>query len=220
MKKIFLFILIVLITITTANALVGQPVQAPTSSECANITSLGLVKYGIILDQQKVISLFSASDESLSYYCTKSILGLWDYDIYIEITDLSGNYVVLNNSLVLVYGVYPGKISSASILKQVDRNKLGGYSWASPNYVSTAALSDIKTRIYNSQQQALKTGSGGITPTSAPGYSIDYAYALGVVDKITPDTANYELSRTFTRYVLLNTGANYQLVKLTMGVWS
>lgn len=230
MKKLFLLAMIVFITLASANALIDQPSQTPTAADCSNVTSLGLIKNGITLDPAKITAFFTASDDSLKYYCVKNILGLWDYDMYLEITYLNGTYVILDDTM-LVYGVYPGRTTSQSILKQVDRTILGQYVWASPNYVSTSALGGIKTDINNQQNQqqilskggseTTSTSGGGIKTMSTPpsGYTLNYAYALNVVDKITPDATNYKTARTFSRLVLLDLGNGPQLVKLTLGVW-
>ena len=208
-----------LLFLAAANALTGQPVERPTMAKCSNISSIGLSKFGIMLDQSKVLALFNSinPNDALGYYCTKNLLGLWDYDMYIEITELDGRYVVLNNT-VLAYGVYPGKTSESQILSGVDYSKMLQLGLSSPNYATTYYLNDLYTSVVNGDLTGIKNLPGG-TPTiaSAPN---TYDYTAAVINKITPDIKNYSMLRTFTRLALLNVDNHYELVRVTLGVWN
>lgn len=193
---------------------VSTPVTPPSKEACKNVSSLGIMSTNFRLSAEKVNALMK-----LNYYCAKNILGLWDYDFYIEITDLSGNYVVLND-IMLVYGVYPGKIQPSDILYQVDRTKLGGYNWASPNKVSVQGINAIKNRIA-SDGRCTEHGCSvqGECKEDSP-YCIEYEYALDIAKKITPDVSSYSKSNSNSRILLLDTGQGFKLVKLTIGIWT
>ena len=85
---------------------VNPPTSPPSPEACRNITSPGLALVPGDLDKDKVGNLFG-----LSYYCTKNLLGLWDYNMIIEFTYLNGSYVK-EGSINLVYGLAPGQPSN------------------------------------------------------------------------------------------------------------
>ncbi len=216
--KLLMVSVVILLFLSSASALAGQPVERPTKADCSNISSLGLTNFGIMLDQNKVISLFRSigSSDIQGYYCVKNLLGLWDYDMYIEITKLDGQYVVLNNTL-LVYGVYPGQNSESQILSGVDYSKMLQLGLSSPNYATTHDLNDLYTSVVNGDLTGIRNSHGGtLTPENAPD---TYNYTAAVINKIIPDIQNYSISRTFTRLALLDVGNHYELVRVTLGVW-
>jgi hypothetical protein len=94
----------------------------PSSKMCGNISTIGFAIIPGVLDAHKIEKLFS-----LNYYCAKSILGLWDYNMFLEITYLNGTYVKLNG-VNLVYGVPPGR-SDSQILYGI-----GGGTYVSPRF--------------------------------------------------------------------------------------
>ena len=110
-KWIVVLMLPLILSITLAY--IDQPETAPTANQCYNIKSLGLTSDGYSLDADKVIAL-----TYFDYDCAKNILGLWDYDFFIAITDIGGGYEEIEN-LYVAYGLWPGKTIS-NVIYQVD----------------------------------------------------------------------------------------------------
>lgn len=87
--------------------IVKPPTQPPSPQACRDISHIGLAKRPGVLDQNKLESLFF----NLNYFCTKNILGLWDYEIFMELTYPDGTYVNLQGKN-LFYGRAPGRMQT------------------------------------------------------------------------------------------------------------
>ncbi len=83
--------------------IVRPPVEPPGPIACKNISYIGLSKRPGVLDEQRLESLLN-----LNYYCAKNILGLWNYDVFIEITTLDGTYINVDGKNFF-YGRAPGR---------------------------------------------------------------------------------------------------------------
>ncbi len=86
--------------------LVKPPITPPSPEACKNISTIGLVDMPGVISVDKLNALLN-----LDYYCTKNILGLWQYDLYVEVTYLNNTLVSLNGTSMF-YGIAPGRTSS------------------------------------------------------------------------------------------------------------
>jgi hypothetical protein len=98
----------------------------PGYTNCMNITSFGLVTQPAIIGVDKVRS-FLVTD----YFCARTILGLWEYDFYLEINDLNGNPVLLDG-MPITYGKYPpsGATVDVYVINRLAlwKNEIGVYN--------------------------------------------------------------------------------------------
>jgi hypothetical protein len=98
----------------------------PNYLNCMNITSFGLVTQPAIIGTDKVRA-FLVTD----YFCARTVLGLWDYDFYLEINDLNGNPVLLDGQPI-TYGKYPpaGADVNVYVINRLAlwKNELGVYN--------------------------------------------------------------------------------------------
>ena len=85
---------------------VSPPIAPPSPEACNNVTTIGLARLPGIIDADKLAALLNTD-----YYCVKNVLGLWDYDFYLEVKYLDGTPVKVDNKNVF-YGIAPGRSSS------------------------------------------------------------------------------------------------------------
>ncbi len=88
---------------SAGNFIILPPEEPPGPVPCGNISKIGLAQRPGVLDEQKLEYLLD-----LNYYCTKNILGLWEYEMFIEITNLDGTYIKVNQRNFF-YGKAPGR---------------------------------------------------------------------------------------------------------------
>ena len=165
-----------------------SPVSPPSPIYCNNITSLGVVEIPGVIDSEKLLSLFN-----LSYYCAKNVLGLWDYDFYLEITYPNGSFVFINDT-ALVYGRYPGKTIHVYGLPSLEFKK------TAQQYPSSSP------QLFPGGVQILTPTIPGIKPVLPP--------------KITPQYEYVKLTVAYDRFAILKIGDSYKLVKVRLGVWA
>ena len=80
---------------------VSAPLFPPTADKCHGILTIGLLNRNLQLSPQKARQLVN-----FNYYCTKNILGLWNYDFYIEILKQDGMLLEIDGR-EMAYGKMP-----------------------------------------------------------------------------------------------------------------
>lgn len=78
-----------------------EPPFPPTVDKCQGVYSLGIAIQPMVIGEEKVES-FMNSD----YTCAKNILGLWNYEFYLELKYFNETFVEVNGTPVQ-YGKYP-----------------------------------------------------------------------------------------------------------------
>jgi len=87
-----------------------EPLIPPPLVTCQDIYSLGLSSQPGILSPNKVLAL----KNNVSYYCAKVLLGLWDYDFYLELRDSNDQLFTINGEEIF-YGKQPPTDASVGI---------------------------------------------------------------------------------------------------------
>lgn len=80
---------------------VSPPLFPPTADKCHGITFLGLLNRNLELSPDRLRELMD-----FNYYCAKNILGLWNYDFYIEIKQDDGALLEIDGK-DMAYGKVP-----------------------------------------------------------------------------------------------------------------
>lgn len=202
MKKTLLLISL-LLSFSIAFGAIQQPLEKPTAEECENLSSIGFASdiNTAVLDADKIAAVLNSFESD--YYCLKNILGLWDYNFYIILTNPAGTeYATIygwDTNLTGVYGVFPGNNVLVS-------NIPGSYA----------------EQLEVSQSIELPTGGisayfiweeQGPTVLAAPTPAI-------VQQNILPNPMVLQNLKTFKRVVVIDNGEGiYETALLTLGVW-
>ena len=194
-----------LLALSMAFAAIQQPDEKPDAEkDCSGINSIGLASNSnpAVMDPNKLIAILTSNE--IDYYCLKNILGLWDYNFYITITDTSGaNFMTVysedwNTNVTGIFGVFPGNDVLVDSLNS-------GYAQSLSTSTTYSLPQGGMTGRFIWDQQTIPFASP--TPDTTQ-------------RDITPSAFNFENSRTFKRVIVIDNGeAGYETALLTLGVW-